>query len=133
MKIIMELNEKQANVIKDALEFYSRIQMGQFDEIDNLMSDTWKRRLSHEQAKYLESQLHHIYFPELHPFSYYGIFSAELPEDAKISWDIFQVLRNKMAWHRCPGGGITVDFDKPLPASNEELVRVRIEETGESE
>jgi hypothetical protein len=68
-----------------------------------------------------------VYFPELECAAYYGIFSPDTPEESKISWDLIQVIRNKIAWSNRPEGGMTVDFGKPIQSSlSESLARVEV-------
>ena len=72
-----------------------------------------------------------VYFPELEGMGYHGIFSSETHEESKISWDLIQVLRFALAWHKRPNGGCTVDFGSPTKSSlKEPLASVKINVDG---
>lgn len=127
MKVQLEMSEDQAYVIQDALDFYSRIMMGQFDNIASLFSIRLAKNVNREEETKLIEALKNLYYPELHRSAYYGIFHSDTPEDAKISWDLIQVLRYDISWYKYPEGGHTVNFHTPLRSSNtEELAKVKI-------
>jgi hypothetical protein len=50
-----------------------------------------------------------------------------LEEEYKVNYDIYQVIRNHLAWKRKPEGGVHVDFDKPLKYSKEPLPYINVE------
>lgn len=129
MKIHIECNEKQAQIIQRALDLYTRIIMGQFDEVDKIHRwDCGNLDVNIDELKTACRILHDIYLPELHYGSYHGIYSPDLHDNAKVSYDIHQMLRYKISWHKFPEGGITVDFDSPMPASKEEFIKVEIKD-----
>jgi hypothetical protein len=119
----VEISEKQARIIISALDFYSRIGIGQFREIVSAFS-WWQRDeqwLNHRDE--VERLIHDAQFNLTGmPFNAsYGIFSPEVPESAKIAWDIQQVIRHRLAWDRNPKGGMTVDFDTPMKSSTKDF------------
>ena len=132
MKITIECNETQARVIQEACDLYSRLLMGQCDEIDNLMRKYhYNKDIPYETCECITNLFHQTYFPELHvqsPNCFCGIFCDQTPETSKISWDILQVIRNKVAWYDNPNGGMTVDFGDPIQTSKEPLCKVEIKE-----
>lgn len=134
MKITITVNEQQAYVITNALETYSRLLMGQFDEIDSMFvsngNEIWKdfaRRA--ELAAMLKAARRAIY-PELENNAYYGIFDQKhTPNNARVAWDIKKAIEHDMSWHKHPEGGITVNFDKPLHSAPEvPLAKVVVED-----
>jgi hypothetical protein len=123
-RVTLTLNPAQARVVMRALDLYSRLKMGQFDEIVSLFG--FHREFDRDHARLLLRDLHTTVFPELHGNEYYGIFH-EQAGDGREAWDIYQTIRHAVAWHREPEGGITVDFDRPLKSSAEPLPVVTIE------
>jgi hypothetical protein len=81
----------------ESLEFFSRIHMGQFDQIDyTLYMDTYDKTLKREKfdreaAEELLLQAKQVIFPSLDRSAYIGIMQCN--ERSKISWDIYQQLR----------------------------------------
>ncbi|WCK57101.1 hypothetical protein PP175_28340 (plasmid) [Aneurinibacillus sp. Ricciae_BoGa-3] len=129
MRVQMEMSERQAKIMIEALDLLSRIGTGQVDAIEQMlfkmgiMPDMQKRNEAEDALKQLKS----AYFPALQGNASYGIFNEQTPDESKVSWDMIQVARNKIAWHKNPKGGFTVDFNTPMPSTNtEELIRVDI-------
>jgi len=94
------VTEKQAMVIKKAMEIYARLGMGQFrDALDELplqpigpMLDGWfkaKERIGDIIKQYTIDKVDGWQ-------SSLGITSDKVDEDAKIAWDICQVLRQML-------------------------------------
>jgi hypothetical protein len=125
--IQLTMTESQANTIMKALDFYSRVGMGQLKEIKNVIeyfNKDW------DKADIVDDHIiaiKEVYFPELSRDGYYGIFGSDTPEESKISWDLIQVIRYAIAWHKYPNGGYTVDFGPPIKSSlKESLADVKI-------
>ena len=119
----LELSEKQAEVVLNALNLYSRLALGQVEEIHKTLTDFGEFNPLHEVDTIL-SQLKDEFFPELGANTFYAIHSDKVSEKAKISYDILQVLRHKLAWDKSPDGGNTVNFYTPCRASEENLPKV---------
>lgn len=109
--------------IIDALDFYSRIWIGQLDAI--LRDIRWYRNC--RQLDALEPEFTHILirmrnalFPELQSYGLYyvsyGIFSDKINYKAAVAYDMQQEFRYKMAYFLKPEGGISVDFHPPMHA-----------------
>lgn len=108
-----------------ALNFYSRIWMGQYLEIDNEI--TWLKKEAPNEI--LETKITSLLLKirsKLLPLSNrdigqtlyasYGIFSNRIDERAGTAYDMQQVIRYTLAWFLHPEGGWTVDFGSPLRA-----------------
>jgi hypothetical protein len=108
-----------------ALDLYSRVRMGQFHQIVHIFLPY--RNFDCVVAERFLTMAREEIFPELDRNAYYGIFNREVG-DGQVTWDIYQVIRHAMAWHRNPNGGWTVDFDEPMVASNEPLPSVTIDD-----
>lgn len=137
MKVTIEVNEKQAQVIKEALDLYSRIIAGQFNEIIHIIANKYCSKLSdicwgefHSSSKELnEAKMKMMSVLGLNsPYASFGIGSEIISDDSKVAYDILQVLRNRIAWHKEPSGDIRVDFDTPLQFGTQQLCKVEVKE-----
>jgi hypothetical protein len=119
MIITIRVNERQSQIIMDALDFYQRILMGQFQEIDSLFTSStnntfWKDQIRRDTLQYHLGQARKQIYPELDYGAYYSILDAvHTPDVARIAYDIRAQMDYVISWHRRPEGGITVNFDKP--------------------
>lgn len=111
--------------IVKALDFYSRIWMGQYLEIDNEI--TWLKKEAPNEI--LETKITSLLLKirsKLLPLSNrdigqtfyasYGIFSKKIDERAGTAYDMQQAIRHALALCLHPEGGWTVDFREPLRA-----------------
>lgn len=104
MKYELTLTEEQAKIVSKACEFYSRIRIGQFNEIiwntiDRITSvdDYCERR---DKASELLFEARKYLYPELHGIgSSYGMGKFK---DADMAFDVYQVLRQKFGDERTP-------------------------------
>lgn len=127
----LELTSKQADVLVSALDLYSRILIGQFEEIAHLS-------LVHNVDMLPEKMMerHHQFSDELRKLKErllaiprngsFGIHSKKVSDLARVAYDIQQVVRNALAWERTPGGGIGVNFDRPMQTSSQKLPPAKI-------
>ncbi len=137
-KYALHLTEKQARVIINALDLYSRIGMGQLKEVAYVLRHN-PIPASASEAENRSSILIDIK-DELDVLSklwmngsgYHSINSSKISDVFRIAWDIQQVIRHRLAWDRNPKGEITVDFDTPLVTSDEVLPKI-VEEQSEQE
>ena len=134
MKVIIELTAEQAYTMMDALEFYSRVNMGQFEQIEYMLQlDTYDQSLlrpkyDREMAVQYLRQARHTIFTELSTSSYVGILHTS--ERSKISWDIYQQLRHDISHFKRPNEPLESrgnDFQTPLITSEEPLPKITIE------
>lgn len=111
--------------IVKALDFYSRIWIGQYLEIDDEI--TWLKKEAPNEI--LETKITSLLLKirsKLLPLSNrdigqtlyasYGIFSNKIDERAGTAYDMQQAIRYTLAWFLHPEGGWTVDFGSPLRA-----------------
>lgn len=122
----LQMTKEQARVMERALEFYTRIRNGQFQEL------LWELRFREgyhlDDPEYAEALLFHIrglLFPELgrDRGASYGVGHDH---KADVAWDIYQTLRYTKSWHELPDGGIGVNFDKPLHTSSEPMPKCSV-------
>jgi hypothetical protein len=128
---ILKLNEKQIEILKKSLDFISRLQIGQISEIRDTFNSPLSDRINEENKNSLRENLIKIkkdLFPELHEENaYFSIYNKQKsPENARIAYDIYQVIRYTLAYDKNPKGGTTVDFNEVFPASSEEPPKLEI-------
>lgn len=122
-KVQITMDLKQARIMMRAMDFYSRILMGKFAEIEHLFfryepNDPVFGRYLDDKARDnvrggLECVKDEIY-PKLDYYEYYGITQPPCPVNATIVYDVFKSMECAIAWHINPEGGMTVDYDNPM-------------------
>lgn len=127
MKIKLELNQTQADILQDALDLYSRILTGQFDEIDHLMRFEVGTNAEWKTTRKLLEELQELYYPELGGRAAHSIGSPKTPDKSKIAYDMIQVIRYVLAPYKHSEGGYSVDFSPPLQYGCQELVKCEVE------
>lgn len=127
-KYALYVNEEQARVIVNALDFYSRIHIGQVEEVDSFVRlfVRYRKDKDLDGMKDAIEAFKKAAFPELTSTSSYGIHSEEVDDTARVAWDIKQVLRNVVAWNVHPEGGMTVDFDSPMKSSKQPMPEAKV-------
>jgi len=136
----MVVNETQLKCIKKALESYSRLGIGQlenvlfdlgFNQYENF-SGKMQELHSDEVEEAIKTIKHKIF--EMAFNASYGIHSSKVHEDFKICWEIFEVIRNRLAWDTNIKGGMEVDFDTPTKITNQGLITIELyEDTDDKE
>jgi hypothetical protein len=125
------LTEQQCNVIKLALECYSRMGMGQyftsiemsspfykFKRINNNLEATtelWDTQKVNFLCRMIKNEILGLDANE-----YFGIHSTQINDTYRQAWDIEQVIRHKISWDNNPTGGSTVNYHEPMKSSNQE-------------
>ena len=112
------LTFSQATIVEQATEIYARIHMGQLDCIacPNLVDDCSNMSKLSNALRDMQPLI-----TGLGKNLYYGIESKKVPERARMAWDIYQVVRHRLAWDMCPKGGTGVCFDEPCQVAREKL------------
>lgn len=121
----LRITQKQADVIKDACELYSRLEMGQWDTV----ADFIRTPLEHMEIPLCEirEQLNDLAVKaRMKPsrWAFRGITHDETHECGKIAWDVYQVLRHRVSWDRYPEGGMQVSFDKPFRTAKSVFAKI---------
>lgn len=118
-KYCMTMTESQARLVIKALDFFSRMRMGQFAELIYLVLPVnggdidgyCKRR---DEAERILLDARDVLMPDLLDMhSLHGFYSVYKFEDSFAAWRTLQAIRSCIAWHNNPAGGVTVDFDRP--------------------
>ena len=125
----LTINEKQAQVIAQALDLASRIQMGQWCEFIEWLPQ--QRRFCGNDLREQLQPIMNKHFAEAKPDecpqpirgwgSHYSIHSPYVHDTARVAWDLQKVIEHRLAWDRNPSGGITVDFDGPHCVGDEPI------------
>lgn len=119
---LAQLSEVQARTLVDALDLFSRIQMGQLEEIMNMARmgsiphrDDQDVSARIEEIEEAEPLLHEVkrLLTGHSPNASFGIFGNKTPESARVAYEIQRAIRHRLAWDRQPEGGMGVDFDDP--------------------
>ena len=134
---IEELSEKQAAVLRSALELYVRTHLGQIPTIvENL---PLKRGVEqHKVIQALRAALHGEMRQDVDGWrSNLGLLNDEADESARIAWDMHTVIRHRLAWDRARAEGRTnpdgsrnfsqmmgVDYDEPSRTAKDERLPV---------
>ena len=118
------LNEQQVSTISKACELLLRIRLGQFEDI------LWKvfpdkfRSEENINMEAVRSTFDTLNYLLRNQRSNSGS-DTEWSESSEISWDIHQVLRNRLALDgEPPTDSWNVDLNEPLPKSRMKLVQI---------
>lgn len=110
---------KTAAQMREALEFATRIGIGQIDNIGHHLR--WNafgsgRNYSIEQIEDVEELLRPLkaYLTGYEYNASHGIGSHNVPSKVQTCWAVQRTLRHRLAWDRTPTGGGGVDFDEPI-------------------
>ena len=130
----LDMNEEQACMVSRALELYARLRCGQWDELIELCVPRSREDFCIKRDFLMPALMDArcIAFPELTKSRghSYGVGSFE---DADLAWEVYEVLRNKIAWTRHPEGGSGVNFDPPMSFRGSELATCSTREVSESD
>lgn len=146
----IEINDEQAYVIVEALDLFSRVLIGQSEEVGSVMNKYSVNMLDSEVLGAVGKQYtqhkpdkqaydaHHDFTDAIrglkhsllgiHTNGSYGIHSVVVHDNARVAYDVQQVLRNHLAWKRHKkgsfGGTMGVSFDKPFQTSKLPLPKI---------
>ena len=109
------LSPEQARAVVAAIDFYIRIRMGQFTEFGHIFYD---RNGRDDRVGARLSQIRALIYPGLSSSEGAAYSISSVPyEDAKIGYDVLQVIRQAEAFGRKPDGpaknGHIISFDDP--------------------
>lgn len=131
------LTKEQVEILLPAIDLASRIHLGQISEVANYCNHRTNLRKTdfYEGREALNNFKRLVMPPDFGDGTSYGICNTDVSDEARALHDIFQVLRNKLAWDTLPEGAtssetIYVQFDKPHRCSDKMELPVieRIEE-----
>jgi len=109
-KYTLKLSESQIATVKSAMELYARLGMGQYSELMHICPD-WKDERMREAVLMLEK----IPNRSLHT----------IDEKFRQAWDIYRVVRYRLAWDRDPNGtSYNVEYNEPMRVAKEKLPEI---------
>lgn len=137
-KYSLEVTEEHLQVLINALDLYTRVGIGQFEEVARVYMGLGN---SNRQLEYyLTAAKVSVGHPKNGSF---GIHNPNVRDEFRQAFDIKQVIRHRLAWDRSPQGGSGIDFFEPdnignIPApkidqipSSPELYKGEIPKVGE--
>ena len=135
----IEVSTEEAYILVQALDLYSRLRIGQWGDVINHGPEvqfdvpdagpppsTGKDPVMHlppgKCATY-RTILKNIgaAFINFVPTGSFGIHSDAVEDNARVAYDMQQVLRHRLAWDREPKGGMIIDFDTPWMTSTKKV------------
>lgn len=141
MQYKITVTESQAHIIIEALDLYSRIGIGQFDEMVRhapvfRYADPYRNELEPvplENIRNFRDAIGHMgaSYIGLPPNASFGIHHPKVDDSARVAVDILQVIRHRLAWDRNPKGSMGVAFDVPRQIAMERQPMPSIERVEE--
>lgn len=117
----LELTDEQLAVVSKACELMSRIYMGQLSEIAWLFGDL--PEASYQELTETLKSLNSV-ITNLPSQAHFGIRDERVPDVARCSYDIHQVIRHYLAWKQQPSGGFGVNFNPPTQYGTAPLPKI---------
>lgn len=119
----LHLNAQQAAVISKACEVLARLGIGQFkDALECLPTTEFCPPGWHEDMEGISHILKKHTNITHGVGAYHSIGGHKTDERSKIAWDVYQVVRHRLAWDANPEGNpMSVMFDPPMKTSKEPL------------
>lgn len=110
----LKITEIQAIVIQEALEVYARLGIGQFrDALEKLPLIEWRNNW-HDDLYVIGAILKKHMIGNVDGWqSSLGITSADVSGNYQVAWDIYQVIRRKLAWARAVENGVVESESSP--------------------
>lgn len=137
----LTLTPEQAQVLSHAAEIIARLGIGQFrDALEWLPTTEFRPDGWHEDMETIGMLLSRHMKHNVDGYrSNLGINNKDVAEQARIAWDLYQVIRHRLSWDRAIEQGIvqpgeprkwlqmdSVNYDAPMKASTEPLARMEM-------
>ena len=119
----IELIDDEIDICINALDFYNRMYIGQYDQIDWIIRMRLFSTGKYKEGEYTRRKLYEAVrsiimkdtrIAEYNLDASLGIWSDQTDDRARSSYDMQQIMRYSAAYCRSPEGGTTVDFREPL-------------------
>ena len=133
------LKDQEIKSLEKALDFYSRLLMGQYDHmVFELGLNAQKKMIDQEFMHALLLAIRKMTMPDLpngianHIHASYGIASPELDTNSKLSYEILKTIMHNRSFIEHPEGGTTVNFNEPLSVSGFPFPENETNKTGDN-
>lgn len=110
-----------ARIMVEALDTYTRIGMGQLEDIVSMGRFGILKNSQGQAPSYddLDDAEQHFNAAKKSLFGFpsnasHGIFSDKVAERFRTTWGVMKALRHRLAWDRTPEGGFQTSFDEPM-------------------
>lgn len=131
------MTDEHMEIVERALDLFTRVQLGQMEEVLDLFRwDGRKHKPGQEETgpvtlDDMRAADEHLNCVKelLTGFSRgasWSIGSPEVPDAARVAYDVRQVMRQKRSYAKAPEGGMTVNFDDPMRWGKLPLVEARL-------
>lgn len=113
----MVVDRRTAYAVRESLELYARLGIGQLEEIRQEVSmDSAGRFLPHQRleqlSQYLAAFKRHVLGLESN--ASFGIYNPKVAPSVAKAWAVMRALRHRLAWDQTPQGSLGVWHDEPL-------------------
>jgi hypothetical protein len=109
-KYNLTLTEEHAGILVAALDLYARIGIGQFE----VVAEVYDPGRNLEARDAIHTLLLAAKEEAGHPRNgSHGIHNSKVDDRFRASFDLKQVIQNRVAWDKNPKGGIQVQYDEP--------------------
>ena len=117
VRYVLTMTEEQARIVIAALDFLTRMRIGQWDELRHLCwnfgntagTPEYETKRNAIDEKLME--VRQIVMPDLPRNGSWGVYKFENTERA---FNILKAVRSAIAWHNNPQGGYEVIYDRPM-------------------
>ena len=116
--LTLTIPTQSAKIVAQALELYTRLNLGQLHELHNLFCD---KNYNIEDLERALVQTKIILFPELQVDESYGIYNNKVKDDVKVAYDVYKEIQHKLC-----DNPISTHFGEVLRASDVEM-KVEVE------
>ena len=117
--VTITMTMDQARLLTQTVDIVCRLHLNQFDVIKDVCHRKDQPFPDYDKMQDIEWELKQMFSPELSHNSYWGIYNAQISNDARTLWDMKQKIRNALAWYRNPLGGWSVDYDEFMQTDQE--------------
>lgn len=116
----LTLNEQQAEVLCQALDLFTRIGLGQFENVIDVFDRGAKRSVEDREAarRFIEDAKYALGFTANASF---GLRNERVEDVFRVAYDVNQVVQHRLAWDRNPEGGPQVWYRTPDRTSKQDL------------
>lgn len=127
----LEVSEKQAEILVKALDLYTRIGIGQFEEILSLHRESDSFQNNQNQVERLVSELKRTILG-LEPNSSFGIQSKKVPDQYRVASDMVGMIRYTLLKDQpeTPMSKMSIFRDYPLRWGDEPIVSMKLSNDG---